>query len=68
MESLVAARGDVPDAYLLRAGDVVGVSSDEELCFPLRRVERLHDLWASAALSAALFDRGRPGLEHDLAE
>lgn len=68
MEPLVAARGDAPDEYLLRAGDLVGVSSDEELCWPLRRVERLHESWAFAALSVALADRGRPGLEHDLAE
>lgn len=68
MEPLAAARGDAPDEYLLRAGDLVGVSSDEELSWPLRRVERLHETWAFAALSVALADRGRPGLEHDLAE
>jgi hypothetical protein len=68
MEPLVEARGDAPDAYLLRAGDIVGVSSGEELRWPLRRVERLHETWASAALIAALADRGRPWLEHDLAE
>lgn len=68
MESLVAARGDAPDEYLLRAGDLVGLSSDEDLSWPLRRVERLQESWAYAALIAALADRGRPGLEHDFAE
>jgi hypothetical protein len=54
MEPLAASRGDAPDEYLLRAGDLVGVGSDEELCWPLRRVERLHESWAFAALSVAL--------------
>jgi hypothetical protein len=67
METLATARDSVPDGYLLRAGDITGRSSAEELRWPLRRHVRLQDAWAAAALGAAVADRGRPALEHDLA-
>ncbi|MEN3285003.1 MAG: hypothetical protein V7607_6143 [Solirubrobacteraceae bacterium] len=65
MEELVSQAGTVPDEHLLRAGDLIGASHEGVLRWGLRRVERLEEGQAAAALGAAMADRARPGLDPD---
>lgn len=65
MEELARNAGTVPDEHLLRVADLAGTSDEGVLRWGLRRVERLEEGQAAAALGAAMADRARPGLDPD---
>jgi len=65
MEGVARKVGDIADEHLLRAGDLTGTSQDGVLRWGLRRVERLEEAQATAALGVAMADRARPGLGAD---
>lgn len=55
----------VPAEFLLRAGDITGITEAGTLRWDLRRVERLDESHAASALTAAMEDRSRAGHDRD---